>query len=58
LRVEPAIGRIPERPIIEIESVYVDVGDQIVLPEMQKPPLAERLRARPPKRPGGYQSSI
>ena len=39
-RVEPAEGRIPDRPIIEVEAVYVDMGFNLL-------PSPERARATP-----------
>ena len=54
-RIQPAIRGIAKRPIVKIEAIYVDVCVQKSLLKMQKPP-ARRLRARPPKRPGGYQN--
>ena len=54
-RIQPAIRGIAKRPIVKIEAIYVDVCVQKSLLKMQKPP-ARRLRARPPKRPRGYQN--
>ena len=55
--VHPAIRSFPKRPIVEVEAVDVDVGDQFSGSRNAEAAL-RRLRARLPKQPGGYGATI